>query len=84
MYFRRPTGLLFSLQSDRNFRKRGYCSLVLKALAKKVAKIGNDSYGAVSEDNIAPRTFFGKIDFKVIGKVHFLHAEVQHRIDMDG
>ena len=65
-------GLLFSLQSDKSYRKRGYGSLVLKALAKNVAELGNDSYGAVSEDNIASRTLFDRLDFKVIGKVYFL------------
>lgn len=66
-----------SLQSDKNYCKRGYGSLVLKALAKKVAELGNDSYGAVSEDNIASRTSFERLDFKVIGKVYILRTKIQ-------
>lgn len=75
--FRRSTGLLFSLQSDKIYRKRGYGSLVLKALAKKVAELGNDSYGAVLEDNIPSRALFERLDFKVIGKVYFLRTKKQ-------
>lgn len=75
----RPTGLLFSLQSDKkNYRKRGFGSVVLKALAKKCAEPGNDSYGAVSEENIASRTLFERLDFKVIGRVYFLRTKIQH------
>lgn len=64
-----PIGLLGALQTDERFYCRGYGSLVMRSLSKKVAEMGHDVYTSVLESNIPSRSLFHKHGFIFVGKI---------------
>lgn len=70
--FRLPTGVLGALQTDEKFYGQGYGRLVLKHISKTIAKMGNDIYAGILEENTPSRSLFEKIGFKSISNVHWI------------
>lgn len=66
------TGLIMTLQTDKNHFGKGYGELVTKALAKQIAEMGHDLYTGVFPDNKPSITLFRKLGFEQIGKVHWV------------
>lgn len=54
---------------------KGYGSLVVKALAKKMAEMGRDMYSAVNEENMPSKTLFSRLGAKSIGYVYCIATE---------
>ena len=65
-----------SLQTHKDYQKQGFGSLVTKALAKRVAELGYDSYTTIFDDNIASQNLFEKIGFQAKGRVYLLRTKV--------
>lgn len=63
-------GLIGILQTDEQHLGHGYGSLVVKAVAKKIAEMGHDSYAAVNEKNLASCALFSRLGFISIGNVY--------------
>lgn len=63
-------GLIAILQTDEQYLGHGYGSLVVKAIAKKIAQLGHSSYSAVNEKNSASRALFSRVGFIPIGHVY--------------
>lgn len=59
-WFSFTDGLIGILQTDENHLRHGYGSLVSKAIARKIADIGQDVYCAIHEENIASRSVYDK------------------------
>lgn len=76
MNARRLSGLFSCLQTHDNYRKHGFGSLVTKALAKKVAEMGHDSYAGIADENISSKRLFEKIGFKAAGRLYWLRTEL--------
>lgn len=68
-------GLIGILQTDEQYQGHGYGSLVVKSVAKITAQMGQDSYAAVNENNIASRTLFSRLGFIPIGYVYCIVTE---------
>lgn len=66
-----------SLQTHKSYQKHGFGSLVTRALAKRVAELGHDSYTTIFDDNIASQSLFEKIGFQAKGKVYLLRTKVK-------
>lgn len=71
-YFSHPSGLLGILQTDKNYRGQGYAKLVTKYIQKEVAKMGDDIYGDIDEDNVASRSLNEKIGSKVVDTISYI------------
>lgn len=70
--FRLPTGLLGALQTDEQYFGKGYGSLVIKGISKKIAQRGHDIYAGVIEENAPSRGLFGKLGFVSVGEVRWI------------
>lgn len=66
-----------ALQTLENYQKRGFGSLVTKALAKKVAELGHDSYTTIYDDNVASQNLFEKIGFQSKGRTYMLRTKTK-------
>lgn len=75
MNSRRLSGLFSGLQTHDNYRKHGFGSLVTKALAKKVAEMGHDSYAGIGDDNIPSQKLFEKIGFRATGRLYWVRTK---------
>lgn len=69
-------GLLGGLQTDEHYYGHGYGSLVTRALASKIAEMGDDLYAAIYLDNIPSHSLFKKLGFKQVGKVYFITTKI--------
>lgn len=67
--------MFISLQTHDKHRKRGYAALVTKALAKKVAEMGHDSYAGIGDDNNSSQRLFGKLGFRPAGRLYWLRIK---------
>lgn len=70
-----------SLQTHESYQKQGLGTLVSKALAKRVAELGHDSYTTIFDDNIASQNLVEKIGFQAKGKVYLLRTKVNRSED---
>lgn len=66
-----------ALQTHNDYQKRGLGLLVTKALSKKVAKMGQDPYTTIFDDNIASQRLFEKIGFQRNGRVYILKTKAK-------
>lgn len=73
---RRLSGLFSGLQTHENYRQHGFGSLVTKALAKKVAEMGHDSYAGIADKNISSKRLFEKIGFEATGRLYWLRIKL--------
>lgn len=75
MESRRLSGLFSGLQTHHSYRQHGFGSLVTKALAKKVAEMGHDSYAGIGDDNNSSQRLFGKLGFRPAGRLYWLRIK---------
>lgn len=68
-------GVMGILQTDEQYLRRGYGSLVLKAAARKVAQMGHDIYSAVNEANIPSQKVVDRVGYNRIGYVYCIVTE---------
>lgn len=76
MNSRRLSGLFSGLQTHDSYRQHGFGSLVTKALAKKVAEMGHDSYAGIADENISSRRLFEKVGFRATGRLYWLRIKL--------
>lgn len=74
--FSLPSGLLGVLQTDENYLGRGYASLVLKYVSKKIAEMGQDVYAGVVEDNTPSHKLFKKHGAKSVCEVRWITTKI--------
>uniref|UniRef100_A0A182MZ90 N-acetyltransferase domain-containing protein n=1 Tax=Anopheles dirus TaxID=7168 RepID=A0A182MZ90_9DIPT len=53
-------------------QRKGYGSLVIKALAQRLAEQGHSTYASVRRTNVASRRLFEKLGFRVAGEASWL------------
>uniref|UniRef100_A0A182QV71 N-acetyltransferase domain-containing protein n=1 Tax=Anopheles farauti TaxID=69004 RepID=A0A182QV71_9DIPT len=53
-------------------QRKGYGSLVIKALARRLAEQGHSTYASVRRTNTASRRLFEKLGFRVVGEASWL------------
>lgn len=70
-----------NLGTDKDHRRYGYGSIIVKALAKKVAELGQDPYATIFEANTASRTLFVKNGFREIGKAYWIFTKAVNEHD---
>lgn len=75
VFFSFTDGLIGILQTDENHLRHGYGSMVSKAIARKVADIGQDVYAAIHEENIASRSVYDKFGAFPIGNNYCIVTE---------
>lgn len=64
------------MQTDERFYGKGYGTLVVKAISRKIAEIGHDIYAGVFEKNTPSRILFDRLGFKPIGDVHWIVTKI--------
>lgn len=65
-----------ALQTDKDHFGKGYASLVLREMSKKVAELGHDINAGIFDVNTPSRTLFGKLGFKVLGNIHWICTKI--------
>lgn len=64
--FRFQSGILGALQVKENFVKRGFGTLVTKAMCKILAEQNQDSIALIADTNIASKATFKALGFEII------------------
>lgn len=67
-------GFLGALQVKKNYQRRGFGSLVTRAIARFIAEQGDDVIALVSDTNEASRSMFTKQGFKIIDRCYWLRT----------
>ncbi|XP_044739402.1 uncharacterized protein LOC123300787 [Chrysoperla carnea] len=62
----REFGVLGILQTDEKYKRRGYATVVTKALCKKIAENNADSICYINVENTASKKLFESLGFKAI------------------
>lgn len=70
------TGLVGILQTDENHSGKGYGSLVIRAISRKIAETGDNGYVGILEQNIQSRSIFEKMGYKRIGEIHYIISKM--------
>lgn len=70
-----------ALQTDDKYQGKGYGSLVFKALTKSIAEMGQDTYSAVNETNLASRGLLEKLGATSIGYTYCIVTENAWKTD---
>lgn len=65
-------GMMVVLQTADGYKRKGYGSLVTKAIAKEIAKEGHVPLGTVLIDNFASKNMFKKLGFKIIDQLAYI------------
>lgn len=66
---RTQTGSIGALYVHPDYRRRGYGSLVVRAISKIIGERGDDVIACVDEPNTPARKLFEKLGFSVVGTV---------------
>lgn len=65
------------LQTDQEFKRRGYGSLVTKALTKMLVQNDDEVYAFAVVGNTASETMFQGIGFRYAGSYNFIDYEMK-------
>ncbi|KXJ71150.1 hypothetical protein RP20_CCG021345 [Aedes albopictus] len=76
-----PTGAIGPLEVAKNQLRKGYGSLILKAMAKEVAKIGLNCYGTVFSGNSPSVAMFEKAGFQSVDKHYFVRTRAKKLVE---
>lgn len=79
--FSLPDGFIGILQTDAEWYSHGFGSLVVKAVAKKVAEMGQDIYATINEKNYASQSLFEKLGATELGCIHCIVTENARNVD---
>lgn len=80
---RLPTGLLGALQTDEQHLAKGYGSMVVKDISKKIAQLGHDVHAGIFEENTPSRRLFEKLGFEAVGEVHWITTPIHWTVADD-
>ncbi|KAI4469222.1 hypothetical protein MML48_2g00003612 [Holotrichia oblita] len=69
---RSPMGQMATLQTDVNHKRKGYASLVTKAMSKQIAQDGFNPLGTIVRGNVASETMFSGLGFRSIDTSTFV------------
>lgn len=64
------------LQCDKKYLGQGYAVLVMKYLAKVIAKRGHDVYGSIYHTNTPSRTLTAKLGGKMVSTIHWVLTKI--------
>ncbi|XP_065080136.1 uncharacterized protein LOC135702984 [Ochlerotatus camptorhynchus] len=78
-----PTGAIGPLEVAKNHLRKGYGSLVAKAIAKEVAKVGMNCYGTVVSTNTASKAMFDKLGFVPVEDHYFFRTRARKLVEYD-
>ena len=80
--YRYNMGALNALQVDARYYRRGFGTLILKAISKQLAETDQDSFGFVVIDNEPSQATFNKLGFRIIDSNHWIvirHNKTQNK-----
>lgn len=60
---RYPNGMISQLQVEENYRRMGYAEVLVKAMAKKIAEVGDDSCAGIYRGTVSSQKLFQKCWF---------------------
>lgn len=69
---RLQAGLLGAMQVDDGFRRKGYGTLILKAITRKIGELGEDVCACVLTDNLPSIRTFENVGFQVVDSTFWL------------
>lgn len=72
--FRTQDGLLAALQVDHKYKRRGFGTLVVKAISRRIAALGDDVAAEIYAKNKASCSLFLKLGFQVIDQCHWINT----------
>ncbi|XP_050078284.1 uncharacterized protein LOC126565180 [Anopheles maculipalpis] len=81
--FRLQCGAHGALEVPVEHRRKGYGTIVAKALAKKLAEMGFNSYAFIHTQNNPSREMFQKLGFEAIGILHWTRNEARKLVEWD-
>ncbi|EDW64938.1 uncharacterized protein [Drosophila virilis] len=70
---RTQDGLLATLHVQNAYKRRGFGSLIVRALARRIADLGDDVTAEIYAENIPSVNMFNKLGFRVIDQCHWLN-----------
>ncbi|XP_037923085.1 uncharacterized protein LOC119659195 isoform X2 [Hermetia illucens] len=70
--FRIPVGSLGTLQVAESHKRKGFGSLIVRAMAKAIGETGYDVFAPVVFDNYPSLNMFEKLGFKVVDTMNWL------------
>jgi len=62
------------LQVDNNYKRRGFGSLIVKALSRSIAALGHDVIAEIHYENMPSSEMFNKLGFEVIDQCHWVYT----------
>lgn len=75
------TGTLAALQVDANYLRKGYGSLVVKAIAKDMATMGMNCQAIVHCANEVSNAMFTKLGFEVVGSCFVVRTKARKLVE---
>lgn len=78
-----PTGAIGPLEVAKNHLRKGYGSLIAKAIAKEVAKEGLNCYGTVVSNNTVSKTMFDKLGFKPVEDTYYVRTRARKLVEYE-
>ena len=67
------------LQVEDKHKRKGYATILTKAMAKLLAEVGYDSHSSVLYDNIASSKTFLRVGFKNVGSIYWMGLSPPNR-----
>ncbi|KAH8419374.1 hypothetical protein KR222_010038 [Zaprionus bogoriensis] len=71
---RTQDGLLAALQVDSAYKRRGFGSLIVKALCRHISELGDDVTAEVYASNKPSVNMFTKLGFQIIGQCYWINV----------
>ncbi|XP_065080135.1 uncharacterized protein LOC135702983 [Ochlerotatus camptorhynchus] len=78
-----PTGAIGPLEVAKNHLRKGYGSLIAKAIAKEVAKVGLNCYGTVVSTNTVSKAMFDKLGFVPVEDTYYVRTRARKLVEYD-
>ncbi|XP_019559658.3 uncharacterized protein LOC109428387 [Aedes albopictus] len=78
-----PTGAIGPLEVAKNHLRKGYGTIIAKAIAKEVAKVGMNCYGTIVSGNDASEAMFSKLGFKRVEDTYYVRTRAKKLVEYD-
>ncbi|XP_055593801.1 uncharacterized protein LOC129748220 [Uranotaenia lowii] len=78
-----PTGAIGPLEVTKKHHRKGYGTIIAKAIAQELAKIGRNCYATILSSNMASQTMFDKIGFHEVDEVYFTRNRARKLVEWD-
>ncbi|KFB42252.1 hypothetical protein ZHAS_00009931 [Anopheles sinensis] len=78
-----PTGAQGVLQVPAEHARKGYGTIIVNAMAKKLAKMGQNSYAYIIDTNEPSRALFDKVGFQNVGTMYWARTVPRKLVEWD-